>query len=230
MIKALLLDFNGVILDDEGIQQRIYTELLKEHDIELTEEDYMASLGMDDKTFIASAMLRVGREADLDKILELTAEKTARWRKVVEAEMPLFPGAENFIHKTSNELSLGIVSMSKREEIDFVLEKAGISDCFNTIVSAEDVKKCKPDPECYQLGFGLLDRSRTDAGHLPMLTSECVVVEDSPPGVAAARSAELPVLGITNTVGEDALRKAGANYVGRHLDDWFTESFRLVFQ
>jgi HAD superfamily hydrolase (TIGR01509 family) len=230
MIKALLLDFNGVILDDEGIQQRIYTELLKEHDIELTEEDYMASLGMDDKTFVASAMLRGGREADFEKILELTAEKTTRWRKVIEAEMPLFAGAENFIHKTSNDLSLGIVSMSKREEIDFVLEKAGISNCFNIVVSAEDIEKCKPDPECYRLGFQILDRSRTDAGHLPMLHSECVVIEDSPPGVAAARSADLPVLGITNTVDEEALRKAGANFVGRHLDDWFTESFKLVFR
>jgi beta-phosphoglucomutase-like phosphatase (HAD superfamily) len=120
--------------------------------------------------------------------------------------------------------------MSKREEIDFVLEKAGISNCFNIVVSAEDIEKCKPDPECYRLGFQILDRSRTDAGHLPMLHSECVVIEDSPPGVAAARSADLPVLGITNTVDEEALRKAGANFVGRHLDDWFTESFKLVFR
>lgn len=229
MIKALLLDFNGVILDDERIQQRVYTELLAGEGIELTDEDYMASLGMDDKTFVASAMLRAGKEADFEKILELTSTKTANWRKIIEEEMPIFDGVENFIRKSANELSLGIVSMSKREEIEFVLEKTGLSECFNIIVSAEDVEKCKPDPECYRLGFQWLDQSRTAGTHLPMLHSECVVVEDSPPGVAAARSAGMPVLGITNTVSEEELRKAGANYVGKVLDDWMPESFRLVF-
>jgi len=229
MIKALLLDFNGVILDDERIQQRVYTELLAGEGIDLTDEDYMASLGMDDKTFVASAMLRAGKEADFDKILELTSAKTTNWRKIIDEEMPIFDGVENFIRKSATELSLGIVSMSKREEIEFVLEKAGLSECFNIIVSAEDVQKCKPDPECYRRGFQLLDKSRTDGTHLPMLVTDCVVIEDSPPGVASARSAGLPVLGITNTVGEEDLRKAGANYVSKKLDDWMPESFRRVF-
>ncbi len=229
MIKALLLDFNGVILDDEKIQQRVYTELLGGEGIELTDEDYMASLGMDDKTFVASAMLRAGKDADFEKILELTATKTTNWRKIIAEEMPIFDGVENFIRKSAQELSLGIVSMSKREEIEFVLEKAGLSDCFNIIVSAEDVEKCKPDPECFRLGFQLLDQSRTAGTHLPMLRTECVVVEDSPPGVASARSAGLPVLGITNTVSEEELRKAGANHVSENLNDWMPESFRRVF-
>ncbi len=229
MIKALLLDFNGVILDDEKIQQRVYTELLSGEGIDLTDEDYMASLGMDDKTFVASAMLRAGKEADFEKILELTSTKTTNWRKIISEEMPIFDGVENFIRKSATELSLGIVSMSKREEIEFVLEKAELSECFNIIVSAEDVEKCKPDPECYRLGFQLLDRSRTSGTHLPMLQTECVVIEDSPPGVASARSAGLPVLGITNTVSEEELRKAGANYVSKDLNDWMPESFRRVF-
>lgn len=223
------MDFNGVVIDDEAIQLRVYREILEKDGIELTDADYYGALGMDDKTFTGAALLRAGREADMNKILEITAAKTARWREIVEAEMPLFDGIENFIRKAANEFSLGIVSMSKREEIEFVLEKSGLTQFFSTIISSEDVENCKPDPECYREGFRLLDLSRTANGHLPMVHNDCVVIEDSPAGVAAARSADLRVLGVTNTVTADELRKAGAEYVARDLNDWMPETFRRVF-
>ena len=61
MIKAILLDFNGVIIDDEPLQMRAYQELLKVEGIDLTEEDYAASHGMDDRTFVETAFRRAGR-------------------------------------------------------------------------------------------------------------------------------------------------------------------------
>jgi beta-phosphoglucomutase-like phosphatase (HAD superfamily) len=130
----------------------------------------------------------------------------------------------------ASEFSLGIVSMSGRPEIDFILERTGLTGCFDIIVSAEDVSMCKPDPECYRLGFRDLDLARTSQGHLPMIHSECVVIEDSPPGVQAARAADLPVLGVTNTVDADRLREAGARWIARDLNDWFPDSVRRAFR
>ena len=66
-------------------------------------------------------------------------------------------------------------------------------------------------------------------GHMPMTHPECVVIEDSPPGVAGARAADLQVLGVTNTVSAAALRKAGARAVAWDLRDWMPESIKLVF-
>ena len=98
-----------------------------------------------------------------------------------------------------------------------------------SIVSANDVSNCKPDPECYREGFRRLDLARIAKGHLPMTHSECLVIEDSPPGVQAGRSADLRVLGVTNTVSADALRAAGAESVAKDLNDWMPASVRRVF-
>ena len=229
MIKALLLDFNGVIINDEPIQHAAYREIFAEDGIDVTDEMYYSRLGMDDKTFVASVLQEAGRPSDLDRVLEMTAAKTAHWREIVKDSMPIFEGVENFVRKCSNELSLGIVSMAKREEIDFVLESVGIADCFDTVVSSDQVTMCKPDAQCYRMGFRDLDLARTAQGHLPMVHKDCVVIEDSPPGVMAARAADLQVLGVTNTVPAAQLRAAGAYAIAKDLNDWFPEALRRVF-
>jgi HAD superfamily hydrolase (TIGR01509 family) len=229
MIKAILMDFNGVIINDEPIQLQAYREILKDDGIDLSDEDYYSRLGMDDKTFVSSVLEGAGKEFDADKIATFTRAKTEKWLAIIERNLPLFPGIDDFVKRMSNELSLGIVSMAKREEIGLVLEMAGIAQCFSVIVSAEDVSKCKPDPECYRIGFARIDAHRTGTGHAPLIHSDCLVIEDSPPGVEAARAAGLPVLGVTNTVDEDPLRAAGAASVARDLSDWMPESVRLVF-
>jgi beta-phosphoglucomutase-like phosphatase (HAD superfamily) len=147
----------------------------------------------------------------------------------VSTELPLFDGIDGFIEKMSREFAMGIVSMSRRHEIDLVLDKSGLGRFFSTIVSAEDVSNCKPDPECYRLGFRRIDAVRTALDHLPLTHEECLVIEDSPPGIASARAADLPALGVTNTVSADELRKAGAGAVAWDLKDWIPETVRLVF-
>ena len=229
MIKAILMDFNGVIINDEPIQMRAYQEILKDDGIELTEADYFSSLGMDDRTFVAAAFERVGKTADEGKIDTITTAKSARWRELVTDELPLFDGIVDFVEKMSREFALGIVSMAGREEIEYVLEKSGLAQHFSTIISAADVDKCKPDPACFRLGFNRLDAFRTSHGHLPMTHSECLVIEDSPPGILGARAADLQSLGVSNTVSADELRAAGAGAVAADLRDWMPESIRRVF-
>ena len=224
MIKALLMDFNGVVINDEPIQHAVYSELLAAEGVALTEEMYYSRLGMDDRTFVGSVLEEAGKPAGLDRILELTTAKTQKWREIVTREMPLFPGIENFIRKSANEFAMGLVSMSRREEIDHVLELTGLAGCFSVIVSAGEVANCKPDPECYRKGFEQVDLYRIAQGHLPMTHTECVVIEDSPPGVMAGKAAGLQVLGVANTVSKDELRKAGANWVADDLNDWFPAS------
>ncbi|MGI9054648.1 MAG: HAD family hydrolase [Pyrinomonadaceae bacterium] len=229
MIKAILMDFNGVIIDDEPIQMKAYQEILKNESIELTEEDYYKSLGMDDETFVENAYSRAGKKPETNKVLEITQAKTNRWREMIADELPIFPGVENFIRKMEKDFALGVVSMARREEIEFVLEKADLKDCFSIIVSAEDVTACKPDPQCYIKGFNLIDAARMRVGKNPMVHGDCLVIEDSPPGIAAGNRAGLKTLGVTNTVDARALREAGADSVTKYLDDWMPASLREVF-
>lgn len=229
MIKAILMDFNGVVIDDESIQMRNYQEILAKEAIAMTREDYYSSLGMDDRRFIEAAFQRAGQTATPNKVLEIMEAKTEAWLESVADHLPLFPGIESFIRKASNEFALGLVSMCNRQEIDYALERSGLRELFSVVVSAEMVSASKPDPECYRLGFRMIDAARVSQGHLPITHPECLVIEDSPPGVEAGVRADLQVLGVTNTVSEEELRKAGARWVAKDLNDWWPESIRLAF-
>jgi len=229
MIKAILFDFNGVIIDDEPIQMKAYMEVFKAEDITLTEEDYFSCLGMDDVTFIEAIYKRAGKEPAANKVVEISLAKTARWRELIADELPIFKGVKDFIKKMAKDFALGVVSMAKREEIEFVLEAAGLREYFAVIISSEDVENCKPDPECFLKGFNAIDSYRIKQKHLPMVHGECLVIEDSPPGIIAAKTARLQALGVTNTVSAEELRRAGADAVAKDLDDWMPESARRVF-
>jgi len=229
MIKAILMDFNGVIIDDEPLQMQAYQEILKDDGIDLTEEEYYSSMGMDDKTFVEAAFRRAEKEISAERIREINDVKTAKWREIVEKEIPLFGGVENFVKKMDKEFALGIVSMARREEIEYILEKIGLRGSFLSIISAEDVSNCKPNPECYHKGFNLIDAARMTRGSNPIVHGDCLVIEDSPQGIMAGKKAGLKTLGVTNTVSADRLREAGADAVTKNLDDWMPGSIRGVF-
>ena len=229
MIKAIFFDFNGVIIDDEPIQLLAYQEVFKAQGITLTKEDYYGSLGMSDVYFVRAAFERAGRELGSDTLQSLIEDKTALHGKMIERELPLFPGVETFVTAASREYSLGVVSMARRVEIDEVLERARLNDFFGVIVSAEDVETCKPDPACYLKGFSLLNAKRRIEGASEVASNECLVIEDAPPGILAGRSAGMRTIGVTNTVGEDALRSAGADVVTKSLFDWNTDAIRRLF-
>jgi beta-phosphoglucomutase len=229
MIKAILMDFNGVVINDEPLQMKAYQEILSEHGVALTDEDYYSSLGMDDRTFVEAAYKRAGKEVSLETVKEINRSKRKKWAEMVKDELPLFDDIQNFIEKMSREFSLGVVSMANREDIEHVLERSNLRPFFDVIVSAEDVSACKPDPECYRTGFRQLDAMRTHGGHLPITHEECLVIEDSPPGIAAAKAADLRTLGVTNTVSAEKLRTAGAEYIASDLNDWMPDSIRRVF-
>lgn len=229
MIRAILMDFNGVIINDEPIQLKAYQEIFKTEGIEMTEEQYYACGGMDDATFLKHHYNRAEKELDDAKILELRERKTAAWRKIVDEEVPLFPGVENFIKKCSQRFAMGIVSMANLTDISYILEKTNLRDSFTTIISAEDVTACKPDPQAYIEGFRRLDKARLAQGHYPLLHKECLVIEDVPQGIQAGKAAGMKVLGVTNTFDAKALRKANADSVTHSLEDWMPESLTRVF-
>jgi HAD superfamily hydrolase (TIGR01509 family) len=229
MIKALLFDFNGVIIDDEPVQMRAYQEVLREEGIDLTEEGYLACLGMNDEVFLKTIYQRAEKELDPQKIPQLVEAKTEKWKVEVDKQLPLFDGIEDFIKRMENDFTLGLVSMARRPEIDHILEKTGLGKYFSAIVSAEDVSTIKPDPECYREGFRRVDLARTSKGLSPITRRECVVIEDSPPGIISGKKVRLKTLGVTSTVSAEELRKAGADAVTDSLKDWFPDSFKQVF-
>jgi beta-phosphoglucomutase len=228
MINAIFFDFNGVIIDDERLQMTAYQQVLQGHGIELTEAQYFGALGMDDRTFVHTALERAGKLTDATTQAVLQ-EKCKVHRKMIEDELPLFPGVVTFLKATARHFSLGLVSMADQNEISYVFDRAGLRKLFTVIVSADDVGICKPDPTCYRRGLEKLNERRRDARLLPLLPRECLVVEDSPPGIQSGKAAGMRTLAVTNTVSEAALRAAGAEVVTASLADWNVDAVRHVF-
>ena len=228
MIKAILFDFNGVIIDDETIQMKAYEQVLKGHEIALTEELYFGALGMDDKTFVRS-MFKHAKKPLTDPVLETVLDaKTDLHRQMIEV-LPLFPGVLTFLKAAAREFDLGLVSMANKVEVGYVFERANLTPLFSVIVTAENASVCKPAPDCYLAGLTKLNEKRQHERKLPLLASECLAIEDSPPGIQSARAAGMRTLGITNTVPAAALREAGAEVVTASLADWTVDAVRLVF-
>jgi beta-phosphoglucomutase len=229
MIHAIFFDFNGVIIDDERLQMQIYQELLREQGIELTEADYMNSLGMDDEAFVRAAYQQSNTALSDDVLKRMLEEKTARHRKLIEDDLPFFPGVVTFLKALAREHTVGLVSMAMLAEATYVLERAQIGQLFSVIVTAEDVSVCKPAPDCYRVGLDKLNEKRRERRLLPLLPKECLVIEDSPPGIQSGKGAGMRTLGVTNTVSEEALRTAGADVVTPSLFDWTVEAVHHVY-
>ncbi len=229
MIAAIFFDFNGVIIDDERIHLKAYREVLAAEDVALTDEDYFASLGMDDPAFVRAAYGRAERSLTDETMRALIKREHELHRQFITDELPVSSGVVTFIREASRHYELGIVSMAEREEIDYVLDLAHLRSEFSVFVTAAPGLKHKPAPDCYLRTLELLNEQRRSDRKMPLLPRECLVIEDSPPGIEAARTAGMHTIGVTSTVSASELRSAQAEVVTPNLSDWNTDAVHHLF-
>ena len=229
MIHAVFFDFNGVIINDERIHLRAYREVLAAQGVELSDEDYFASLGMDDVAFTRAAFARANKPLTDELTRSVIEREHALHREIIAADLPVQSGVIAFIKELARHYDLGIVSMAERSEIDHVLNLAGIREQFAVLVSAATDLNHKPAPDCYLRALDMLNEKRRGGRKLPALAAECVVIEDAPPGIEAARGAGMRTVAVTTTVSESALRNAGADIVTPNLADWNADAVHHLF-
>ena len=183
MSAAILFDFNGVIIDDEPQHCEALIATLQEEGFALNRETYYREyLGFDDRECFRFSFARMGRPADEPALRDAIERKNAHYERAIRDSLRLVPGAEDFIETAAlDAFQLAIVSGALRREVELVLDLAGLRAHFSEIVAAEDVTACKPDPQGY-------NRARAA---LALAPHRCMVIEDSLPGLAAARAAGL---------------------------------------
>ena len=229
MIHAIFFDFNGVIINDERIHLKAYREVLASEGVDLTDEDYFASLGMDDVAFVRAAYARANKPLNDETMRSVIEREHARHREFIAEDLPVSSGVVSFIKDAARRYDLCVVSMAERSEIDHVLKLSGLADEFSVIVSAQPDLKHKPAPDCYQCGLDLLNQERRAKRKLPLLSHECLVIEDAPPGIQAACAAGMRTIGVTTTVAASALRSVGAEIVTPNLADWSVDAVHHLF-
>ncbi len=227
-LKAVVFDFDGVIVDSEPLHFALFRRLLGEEGIALTREQYDAIyLGMDDRECFTEALTRHGKTAALPKVPELIERKSALLMSTIADHVPLLPGAVDFVRALTTSRPLAICSGALRREIEAMLKQAGMLSCFVGIVSAEDVSHSKPNPEGFTKSLALLNRSQHPA--LPMAPASCLAIEDSLAGIEAARAAGMRCLAVANSYPAAALKQAGAEAVVAALDDHPMDAVARLF-
>lgn len=210
-LKAIIFDFNGVIVDDEPLHLALFRRVLEEEGVGLSDEDYHAKyLGFDDRGCFIAALTDAGRvEAAMDGsyIHDLIERKAAYYRQAIEERMLLFPGVVELVKRVAARYPLAIASGALRGEIELVLAQGGMRDCFLGIIAAEDVSACKPDPEGYVKALAALNAR---AGAAMIKPEECLVIEDSLAGIEAARAAGMRCVAVTNSYTAEELAAADA--------------------
>jgi len=229
MLQSIFFDFNGVIIDDEPLQMKAYQESLQKLGITLTTEQYYGALGTDDRAFVGAVFKREAKELSEHDLQSIIERKSELHRELIKDEIPLFPGVVTFLKAASRRYALGLVSMARRKEIDYVLERARLGELFTVMISAEDVRNHKPDPECYRLALERLNVKRQKDGLPSIAPKECLVIEDAPPGIESACAVGMRTIGVTNTVSENELRAARADFVTRSLADWTMDAVHHLF-
>lgn len=222
--NLLLLDYNGVIVNDEPLHFAALRDVLAVERIPLDRATYDAVyLGLDDRECLRIAFERAGRRLEA-AALECLAARKARWYgESVRSGPPLVAGVREFVRQAAAASArVGVVSGALRREIAVGLERAGIGDVVAVVVSAEDVKNGKPDPAGYRLAI-----TRLAGGEDRDLRA--VAIEDSVPGLAAARAAGAGCVLLATShpaerlTGGDAVWGSFAGHVPQELAPLFRE-------
>jgi beta-phosphoglucomutase len=207
-LRALIFDMDGVICDSEPLHMKAFQHILKEDGIALTDNEYYAEyLAYDDRGCFKKIFAQHNRPMDDEKLKRLVQRKRQVFEGMMKEHLVIYPGIEPFVKKTSERYPIGLASGASRLEVEFVLKKAKIRGMFAAIVSADDVKTGKPDPESFITALKILNERRLH-GSSEINAGECLVIEDSVHGVEAARAAGMKCAAITTSYPPDQLKNA----------------------
>ena len=192
-LEAVLFDHDGTLVDSELAHYQMWAQVLARHGVALTEDEYMQRhAGMPTP---ANAADFAARHRIDGGAAELTRAKMAATREFLSREaFPMRPGARAALERfAAMGLRLAVVTGAGRHGVESSLAAHGIRDCFETVVSGDDVSRSKPAPECYLLALE----------HLGLPAGATVAIEDTSHGAAAAMGAGIETLAVPTALSRD---------------------------
>jgi len=184
MTGAVLWDLDGTLVDSEQYHWLTWRDTMAVEGVPLTHPQFLLTFGLRNDAIIPQWI----PGATSDRIEQIASAKEQLYRRLVrEGGLAPLPGVEQWTQRLAAEgWRQAIASSAPRENVDAVLAVTGLGSVFQAIVSAEDVTLGKPDPQVFL----------TAAARLGSAPAQCIVVEDAPAGVEAARRAGMPSIGV----------------------------------
>ena len=198
MIRAVVFDLDGVLLDSEHVWDAVREQLVRERGGRWHDRAQRNMMGMSSHEWARYMHDELGVP---DTPEEISAGVVRRLERLYRERLPTVPGAREAVERLAEHWPLGVASSSNRELIDLALELLGVADAFAATVSSEEVERGKPAPDVY------IEAAR----RLAIQPSQAAAIEDSHNGILAAKAADLRVLAIPNRrfpPGEDAVAQA----------------------
>ncbi len=195
-LKAVLWDMDGVIADTADYHYEAWKETFQKRGIKFSREDFRRNFGQRNDTIIRRFVGDSIAQAELDSI---AAEKELSYRQKVMRNIRPLPGAIELMKSLRERgIKMAIASSAPMENIQLIIRGLGIESYFQAIVWGREVTEGKPSPQVFLLA----------ARKLGFEPANCVVLEDAVAGVAAARSAGMKCVAITNTHPAASLKEA----------------------
>jgi beta-phosphoglucomutase len=199
MLRAIIFDFNGVILDDEPMHFQSMRDAVADVGILITREEYWEKyLPLDDMRCLEAISINHRVTLTTEMRAAILKRKSGFYHKLLSDKFPLFPGSAEMVRSASQKYPLALASGASRKEIETALQATDLMDCFRVIVAAEDFTLGKPHPESFLLALRGLNKVLD--GTMPaILPGECLVVEDSVSSIEGARAAGMMCLAVANS-------------------------------
>ena len=199
-IRAIIFDFDGVLVDSEPLHEWAIRESVGARGWEFTRERFFAEIvGRGDENAYLKIAEWNGATIDESGIRALLADKWRLMEEGIEAEkFTIQPGAAEAVYAVKRRGPVAVCSGSVRATVDSMLRRIGLRDVLDALVCGDDVARMKPAPDGYLLA----------AERLGVAPAECVAIEDTPTGVKAAKNAGMRVVGVCHTVGREMLGEA----------------------
>lgn len=196
IVRAVIFDFNGTLSNDEPILCDIFRELFADQGKPLSAEEYFDQLaGLSDPEIV-----RKWLGPDHPAVDDVIAERIARYRAAVSDGSTVPETIRQAVRYAAGRMPVAIVSGAARAEIEPVLTAAGLASVIQVVVSADDVREGKPDPESYLRALELLDDD--------IRAGEVLVLEDTEAGIASAKAAGMRCIAVLGTLKPERLAAA----------------------
>lgn len=205
MIAAVIFDLDGVLVDSETISCGATADLLVARGIAIDEPEVRRRfLGRPIAAVYDHVAEITGRPLDA----RFAAEKEDLYFERARGTLRAFPGAHATVEAVAARFPIAIASSGSPRKVAFSLAETGLGALFSVVCTTAEVARGKPAPDLFELA----------AARLGVDPRTCVVIEDSVPGIVAARAAGMHAIGITTSVDRDALSRAGAHDVVDRID------------
>jgi len=214
---AMIFDMDGVIVDSNPAHREAWARFNLQYGLETTEAMHLRMYGRRNDQIVRDYF---GNALSDEEVAARGRAKEALYREMIadRIESMLVPGLRAFLDRYA-AIPKAVASNAEPENIDFLLDKAGLRPYFRAVVDGHQVSNPKPHPDVYLLA----------ASKLGVSPARCVVFEDSPSGALAGAAAGMTVIGIRTTyVNLPDVVLSVDNFISGDLNDWVQEQFRLA--